>query len=132
MSKNLAEILGWEEWEVYELDGDYYVADGDILFFAHTDSEEWRISPLGINENLTRLVNNAIKVVIKKYHLKHRYMGNKDFEYLNLYIPDKTLTLEDCEGDDYYQTEFTLENIRDIENMGFNLDNFDLVEVVDY
>ena len=131
MSKTLADIFGWEEGAVYKVGELYYSVVGENLYYFK-DFESPRIKT---NQNiiidLLELVNEAERVEHKKYYLKHKFLDREGVNYLNynystdrLYIIGRTETR-------YYQTEFTEDEIEEIEAAGFNLCNFERVEVKD-
>ena len=131
MSKTLAEILGWEEGATYKVGELYYSVVGvNLYYFKDFDSPHIKTNQ-DIIIDLLELVNEAEKVEPKKYYLKHKYLGAERFAYLNYSHEFKDFELETKSFEDNYQTKFTEEEIKEIEEKGFDLTNFERVEVED-
>ena len=128
MSKTLAEILGWEEGAVYKFGELYYSIKGENLYYFK-DFESPRIKT---NQNiiidLLELANEAEKVEPKKYYLRHRFLDGEGLNYLNLRIDGKYNINDICESKSF-KTSFTDKEIEEIETTGFDLCNFERVEV---
>lgn len=66
----------------------------------------------------------------KKYYLKHRFLGHRNYSYLNYDQKLQKLYLNDKVRIDYVQTQFTQEEIDEIkEKYKTTLDDFEQIEV---
>lgn len=133
MSKTLADMLGWEEGAVYKFGELYYSVVGENLYYFK-DFESPRIKTnQDIIIDLLELVNEAEKVEPKKYYLKHKFLYGEGLSYLNYNYASEKLCLmgqQETYGYTYgYQTQFTDDEIEEIEATGFDLCNFEKVEV---
>lgn len=127
----LAEFLGWEENVEYRSrGGTTFKVDGNHLmdlrsndYWGNTCCETWELIEL----------RNAVRVKPepKKYYLRHKYLDIEEFSYLNYKVITKDFELETkcCGGN--FQTQFTEEEIKEIEKTGFDLSDFEKVEVED-
>ena len=141
MSKTLADIFGWEEGASYKVGELYYSVVGENLYyFKDFDSPRIKTNQ-DIIIDLLELVNEAERVEPKRYYLKHKFLGSEDFNYLNLRI-DGTYSIIDIlessavktqftDSESVFKTKFTEEEIEKIEASGFDLCNFEKVEVED-
>ena len=130
MSKiTLAEFLGWEDEHLYEYNGQILkTLNNKLLAVLDFGSHyvKWGFSELQINE-LCEL-RNANKLDIPKYNLKYKDKSNPTyFNYDfngNFMIGTKT-------GLGEFKTKFRTCEIEEIEASGFDLRNFEKVEVED-
>ena len=130
MSKSLADILGWEEGAVYKYGGRFFKIRHDMLLSSITgEQDEWYLDTSVVLNELSYLTK-ASKVERKKYYLKHKYLREEGFNYLNQQSCGGFNLMN--EGDsDMFKTKFTEEEIEEIEASGFDLRNFERVEVED-
>lgn len=129
MSKSLAEILGWEEGAVYRYNNRFLKIKHGLLLSSLTREEgDWCVD-WTVKVNDVFYLKEAIKVEPKKYYLKHKFLSREDFNYLNCHSASGGFCLlgplESCD----YKTKFTEEDIEKIEATGFDLCNFERVEV---
>ena len=128
MSKTLADILGWEEGATYKVGELYYSIVGENLYYF----KDFESSRIKTNQNtiidLLELANEAEKVEPKKYYLRHKFLGSKDFNYLNLRI-DGTYSINSVSETSSFKTSFNDKEIEKIEASGFDLCNFEKEEV---
>ena len=131
MSKSLADILGWEEGATYKVGGLYYSVVGENLYYF----KDFESSRIKTNQNiiidLLELVNEAERVEPKKYCLKHKFLYKEGLNYLNLCIDGTygTYSMNDIFESSCFKTQFTDKEIEEIEASGFDLCNFERVEV---
>ena len=131
MSKSLADILGWEEGAVYKVGELYYSVVGEKLYyFKDFDSPRIKTNQ-DIIIDLLELVNEAEKVEPKKYYLRHKFLGSPWGDYLNYKNTTNRLYLLDIYDTVDYKSKFTEDEIKEIEATGFDLCNFEKVEVED-
>ena len=131
MSKSLADILGWEEGAVYKVEGLYYSIVGvNLYYFKDFDSPRIKTNQ-DIIIDLLELVNEAEKVEPKKYYLRHKFLGSPWGDYLNYKNTTNRLYLLDIYDTVDYKSKFTEDEIKEIEATGFDLCNFEKVEVED-
>ena len=129
MNKTLADILGWEEGATYKVGELYYSIVGANLYYFK-DFESSRIKTnQDIIIDLLELVNEAERVEPKKYYLKHKFLGIERYAYLNYGHIGKDFELNSKSFVDNIQTQFTEEEIEEIEASGFDLRNFERIEV---
>ena len=129
MSKTLAEILGWEEGAVYKVGELYYSIKGVNLYYFKDFESSFVKKDQNIITYLLELVNEAWRVEPKKYYLKHKFLNDEGFNYLNYDFPMDLFYLSG--NVDAPQTQFTDRKIKKIEATGFDLCNFEKVEVED-
>ena len=129
MSKTLADILGWEEGATYKFEELYYSVVGENLYyFKDFDSPRIKTNQ-NIIIDLLELVNEAERVEPKKYYLRHKFLGSLGYNFLNYFINGNDYIINDrCSGDSF-KSEFTDMEIKKIEASGFDLCNFEKVEV---
>ena len=129
MSKSLADILGWEEGAIYKYGSIFFKIEHDTLLSSLTrELDVWYLDvPVSLNE-ITYL-RKATKVEPKKYYLRHKFFGSPWGNYLNYRNTTNRLYLLDIQGTVDYKTQFTQEEIEEIEASGFDLCNFEKVEV---
>ena len=130
MEMTLAEFLGWEENVEYRRGGNIFKVDGSHLmdlrsndYWGNTCCETWELLEL----------RNAVRVKPepKKYYLRHKFLGSSGYNYLNYFIIGNDYIINDrCSGD-CFKSEFTDSEIKEIEATGFDLRNFERVEVED-
>ena len=87
-------------------------------------------------DNLINLYSKIIDILDKekepkKYYLKHKFLGEGLDSYLNYNYDRDKLCLMGMIETPNYQTEFTDDAIEEIEALGFDLRNFERVEVED-
>ena len=128
MSKSLADILGWEEGAVYKVRGLYYSIVGVNLYYFKDFESPCIKTNQDIIIDLLELVNEAERIELKKYYLKHKFLGSEDFNYLNLF-DSGVYTINDYSCNGNFKTTFTNEDIEKLEATGFDLSNFEKVEV---
>lgn len=131
MSKiTLAEFLGWEEDTEYEYEGRFYKVIGTDLVVNNIDGlypwERVNDEDIKIHE-LWKLSEEAERVEPKKYHLKHKFLGEGLDSYLNYNYDRDKLCLMGMIETPNYQTQFTDDEIEEIEATGFDLRNFEKV-----
>ena len=128
MEMTLAEFLGWEENVEYRRGGNIFKVDGNHLmdlrsndYWGNTCCETWELIEL----------RNAVRVKPKpkKYYLKHKFLGSEDFNYLNYLSASGRFCLLGLLENYDYKTKFTEEEIKEIEEKGFDLTNFERIEV---
>ena len=128
MEMTLAEFLGWEENVEYRSGGTTFKVDGNHLmdlrsngYWEYTCCETWELIEL----------RDAVRVKPepKKYYLKHKFLGAERFAYLNYSHEFKDFELETKSFEDNFQTQFTEEEIKMLEDSGFSLANFEKIEV---
>ena len=131
MEIKLAYILGWEENETYRtnrLDGfiEHKVVGNKLL--ARINDNEWEETDYSLGL-LEWFVKHSIKVEPKKYYLRHKYLDIEQYSYLNYKVMTKDFELNTkcCDGN--FQTQFTEEEIKEIEKTGFDLTNFEKIGV---
>ena len=131
MSKSLAEILGWEEGAVYRYNNRFLKIKHGLLLSSLTREEgDWCVDWTVKVNDVFCCLKEAIKVEPKKYYLKHRFLDSEGVNYLNLRIDGKYSINDICESKSF-KTKFTEEEIKKIEEKGFDLTNFEKVEVED-
>ena len=81
--------------------------------------------------DLLELVNEAEKVEPKKYYLKHKYLRKEGTNYLGLNTYYNCLDVEYPDEGEFRKTQFTEDEIENLEASGFDLKNFERVEVED-
>ena len=100
---------------------------------SHRPTEEYAIEHWNKRvegtQHKQRTSKIAEKVEPKKYYLKHKFLGSEGFNYLNYYFLQDKLFLSYKRGTSDYQTKFTDKEIEEIEASGFDLCNFEKVEV---
>ena len=129
MSKKLAEILGWEEGATYKVGELYYSVVGvNLYYFKDFESPRIKFYQATIID-LLDLVNEAEKVEPKKYYLRHKFLGSPWGDYLNYKNTTNRLYLLDIYDTVDYKSKFTEDEIEEIEATGFDLSNFEKVEV---
>lgn len=130
MSKSLADILGWEEGAVYRYNNKFFKIKHGLLVSSLTGKQNsWHVD-WGVEVNSIFYLKEAIKIKPKKYYLKHKYLREEGFNYLNLRI-DGTYSIKGVFESSSFKTQFTDREIEEIEASGFNLCNFERVEVED-
>ena len=127
MSKTLADILGWEEGATYKVRGLYYSIVGENLYYFKNFESPRIKTNQDIIIDLLELANEAEKVELKKYYLRHKFLGSEGFNYLNYYFLQDKLFLSYKRGTPDYQTQFTDRKIKEIEATGLDLCNFEKV-----
>lgn len=129
----LAEFLGWEEDTEYEYEGMVYkVIDADLIVNVDGLYQWERVNEGDIKiHELGKLSEEAERVEPKKYYLKHKFLGIERLAYLNYGHIGKDFELNSKRFVDNIQTQFTEEEIKKIEEKGFDLCNFEKVEVED-
>ena len=131
MSKSLADILGWEEGATYKVGELYYSVVGvNLYYFKDFDSPRIKTNQ-DIIIDLLELVNEAEKVEPKKYYLKHKFLGHLFGTYLNYKYSTGEFCRSNTEEAAICQTQFTDSEIEEIEARGFDLCNYEKVEVED-
>lgn len=142
MSKSLAELLGWEEGAVYRYNNKFFKIKHGLLVSSLTGKQNSWYVDWGVEVNSIFYLKEAIKVEPKRYYLKHKYLREEGFNYLNLRI-DGAYSLNDvsetsvvktqqfADSESAVKTQFTDREIEEIEASGFNLRNFERVEVED-
>ena len=129
MSKSLADILGWEEGAVYKVRGLYYSVVGvNLYYFKDFESPRIKFYQDTIID-LLDLVNEAERVEPKKYYLKHKYLRKEGTNYLGLNTYYNCLDVEYPDEGEFRKTQFTEDEIENLEASGFDLCNFEKVEV---
>ena len=131
MEMTLAEFLGWEEnetYRTYRLEGfiEHKVVGNKLL--ARVNDNEWEETEYSLGL-LVWFVKYSIKVEPKKYYLRHKYLDIEQYSYLNYNQVVKVYELNSQSDEDNYQTQFTEEEIKEIEEKGFDLTNFERIEV---
>ena len=86
-------------------------------------------------DNLINLYSKIIDILDKekepkKYYLRHRSLDSEGVNYLNLRIDGKYSINDICESKSF-KTSFNDKEIEEIEALGFDLCNFEKVEVED-
>ena len=131
MSKTLAEVLGWEEGAVYRYNNRFLKMKNGFLFTSLTgDDGDWYFDNTTIANDMAYL-QKAIKIEPKKYYLKHKFLNEEGLDYLNRNSSTNTVFLSIKRQTPGCQTKFTDIEIKEIEARGFNLCNFEEVEVED-
>ena len=133
MSKTLADILGWEEGATYKLEGLYYSVVGEKLYYF----KDFESSRIKTNQDIIidcsdflELANEAERIELKKYYLRHKFLGEGGDSYLNYNYDRDKLCLMGMIETPNYQTQFTDDAIEEMEaTIGFDLCNFEKVEV---
>ena len=129
MSKSLADILGWEEGAVYRYNNRFLKIKHGLLLSSLTREEgDWCVD-WTVKVNDVFYLKEAIKVEPKKYYLKHKFLGIERYAYLNYGHIGKDFELNSKSFVDNIQTQFTDDEIEEIEATGFDLCNFEKVEV---
>ena len=96
----------------------------------HSESESEAVKAWNRREELIELRNtDNVKPKPKKYYLKHKYLGAERFAYLNYSHEFRDFELETKSFEDNFQTQFTEEEIKEIEKTGFDLTNFEKIEI---
>lgn len=137
MSKiTLAEFLGWKEDTEYKYEGMVYKVIGTDLIVNVDGLYQWeRVNEGDIKiHELGKLSEEAERVESKKYYLKHKFLGREGFNFLNYFRRSKTqayLRLLSREETYRSRTKFTDKEIEEIKATGFDLCNFERVEVED-
>ena len=132
MSKiTLAEFLGWKEDTEYKYEGMVYKVIGTDLIVNVDGLYRWeRVNDGDIKiHELGKLSEEAMRFEPKKYYLKHKFLGSLGYNFLNYFINGNDYIINDrCSGDSF-KSEFTDMEIKKIEASGFDLCNFERVEV---
>nr|DAX99492.1 MAG TPA: hypothetical protein [Caudoviricetes sp.] len=99
----------------------------------------WFSNPSFCNEKDFNMIKAAVEFAEtpleereepKKYHLRHKWMKEEDYNYLSLDLDDNYYYLDDIEGFDWSENKFTREEIEDIkEKYDTKLEDFEIVEV---
>ena len=126
----IAEFLGWEEGAIYRYKGSFYKIKNDMLLGSFTGEQDEWCADWFICVNDIPFLKEATKVEPKKYYLRHKFLESKGIDYLNQ-LSSGILNLMDKEGSGKSKTQFTEEEIEKIEATGFDLRNFERVEVED-
>ena len=128
MGKSLADILGWEDGKIYEYDNRYYKIKNDRLLSSITGEQgEWYLDTSVVLNELSYLTE-AHKVETREYYLKHKFLGREGFNYVNQ-LSSGILNLMNKTGSDNFKTQFTEDEIKEIEASGFDLTNFEKIEI---
>lgn len=126
MEMTLAEFLGWEENVEYRRGGNIFKVDGNHLmdlrssdYWGNTCCETWELLEL----------RNAVRVKpkSKNYYLRHKFIGSKTRDFLNYLKSNEEFYLSKSNEISSYQTQFTEDEINEIEATGFDLRNFEKV-----
>ena len=130
MSKTLADILGWEEGAIYKHGSRFWKIEHDILLSSLTGKQsDWCVDwTIKVNEAF--YLREATKIEPKKYYLKHKFLNGEGINYLNLHI-NGTCSINDTFETSAVKTSFNDKEIEEIEATGFDLCNFEKVEVED-
>mgnify|MGYP001172738954 CR=1 FL=1 len=130
MSKSLAEILGWEEGAIYRYKNKFFKIKHGLLVSSPTGKQNNWCVDWTVKVNDVFYLKEATKIEPKKSSLKHKFLGSEDFNYLNL-CDSGVYTINDYSCNGNFKTKFTNEDIEKIEASGFDLCNFEKVEVED-
>ena len=126
MSKTLADILGWEEGATYKYCGRFFKIRHDMLLSSITGEQDaWHLDTSVVLNELSYLTE-AHKVETREYYLKHKFLGREGFNYVNQ-LSSGILNLMNKTGSDNFKTQFTEDEIKEIEASGFDLRNFEKV-----
>ena len=87
-------------------------------------------------DNLINLYSKIIDILDKekepkRYYLKHKFIGRHSRGHLNHEHPDGVFYVSNADETTSFQTKFTEEEINEIEATGFDLSNYEKVEVED-
>ena len=131
MSKTLADILGWEEGAVYRYNNKFFKIKHGLLVSSLTGKQNsWHVD-WSVEVNSIFYLKEAIKVEPKRYYLRHKFLGSPWGDYLNYKNTTNRLYLLDIYDTVDYKSKFTEDEIKKIEATGFDLSNFEKVEVED-
>ena len=130
MSKSLADILGWEEGAIYKYGSRFCKIEHGLLVSSLTRGQDAWYLDVSILLNELPYLMEATKVEPKEYYLKHRFLEKEGVNYLNLHI-NGTCSINDTFETSAVKTSFNDKEIEEIEATGFDLCNFEKVEVED-
>ena len=128
MSKTLAEILGWEEGAIYKYGSRFCKIENDMLLSSLTRGQDVWYLDVSILLNELPYLSEAPKAEPKKYYLKHRFLEREGVNYLNQ-LSSGSFDLVTSVDSDIFKTKFTEDEIEEIEASGFDLCNFERMEV---
>lgn len=133
MEKSLAEILGWEEGEIYEYNNRYFETKNDRLIVKEPpigvyDDDYWEYSPLDIDFDLVKLVAEAVPIKGKKYHIRHKYL-KFSHSYLNENVETGEFIFNDNLPARTWKSIFSVKDIDRLKSLGFSFDDFEILEV---
>ena len=130
MSKSLADVLGWEEGAIYKYGSRFCKIENDMLLSSLTRRQDVWYLDVSILLNELAYLMEATKMEPKKYYLKHRFLEKEGVNYLNQ-LSSGSFDLVTSVDSDIFKTKFTEDEIEEIEARGFDLRNFEKVEVED-
>ena len=131
MEINLADILGWEEGATYRYNNRFFKIKHGLLVSSLTGKQsDWCVD-WSVEVNSIFYLKEATKVEPKKYYLRHKFLDSEDVNYLNCRSDSGEFCLLGLFETYDYKTKFTEEEIEKIEASGFDLRNFEKVEVED-
>ena len=126
----LTQCLDWEEGAVYRYDNRFLRINHGLLLSSLTGEEgDWYVDST-VKLNDVFFLKEAIKVESKKYYLKHKFLNGEGINYLNLHI-NGTYSINDTFETSAVKTSFNDKEIEEIEATGFDLCNFEKVEIED-
>mgnify|MGYP001354228319 CR=1 FL=1 len=129
MSRTLADILGWEEGAVYRCNNKFFKIKHGLLVSSLTGKQNsWHVD-WSVEVNSIFYLKKAIKVEPKRYYLKHKYLREEGTNYLGLNTYYNYLDVEYPDEGEFRKTQFTEDEIENLEASGFDLRNFERVEV---
>ena len=133
MEKSLAEILGWEEGEIYEYGNKYFETKNDRLIVKEMpigvyDDDFWVYSPLDIDFDLVKLVAEAVPINNKKYYIKHKYL-KLSHSYLNENVETGDFMFYDTLQTRNWKSIFRGSDIDRLKAIGFSFEDFVIEEV---
>ena len=104
---------------------DIYVDVDGLYQWERVNEGDIKIHELG------KLSEEAERVEPKKYYLKHKYLIEADIEDVNLEVCSKEWFFDSESNLCYVQKRFTEEEIKELENDGWVLENYRKIEVED-
>lgn len=133
MEKSLAEILGWEEGEIYEYGNKYFETKNDRLIVKEMpigvyDDDYWEYSPLDIDFDLVKLVAEAVPINNKKYYIKHKYL-KLSHSYLNENVETGEFIFSDRLPSYNWKSIFSVKDIDRLKSLGFSFEDLVIEEV---